>query len=111
MRRSLQLVLVLAVVSGLAALPAIAKPTAPMGIVVGAQGATVGQLPALGGTTIYDGDVLATGATGALQVRIGDGQLVLSPNSVVTVHKTEAGVTATLLAGMVSFAIVPGSSI
>jgi hypothetical protein len=110
-RRLVQLFATIVVVAGLAVIPAVAGPVAPMGVVTGSQGAAnVGRVAALDGTSIYDGDILTTGVNGALRIRIGDGQLLLAGNTAVTIHKTEAGVTATLTAGTVRFAIVPGSS-
>jgi hypothetical protein len=110
-RKLFQLIAIVAVVSGLAVLSSFASPVAPMGVVVGTQGpANVGRLAALDGTSIFDGDILTTGATGALRIRIGDGQLMLAGNTSVAIHKTDAGVNATLLSGAVRFALVPGSS-
>lgn len=107
--KRLQVVMALVVVAGLAGLPALARPSAPMGIVTSAQHAVVGNVAAIDGTSIYDGDTLATDATGALRVRFGASQMVLGSNSEVTFHKTEAGVSATLTRGDVRFASMPGS--
>lgn len=111
MRKLVQLVAIVAVVTTLAVLPAFAGPTTPTGVVVGTNGpANIGRSLAIDGTSIFDGDTLTTGATGALRIRIGDGQLLLAGNTSVTIHKTDAGVSATLLGGTVRFAMVPGSS-
>jgi hypothetical protein len=107
--KRLQVVMALVVVAGLAGLPALAGPSAPMGIVTGAQHAVIGNVAAIDGTSIYDGDTLATEATGALRVRFGASQMILGSNSEVTFHKTDAGVSATLVRGDVRFASMPGS--
>jgi hypothetical protein len=107
--KRLQVVMVLVVVAGLAAIPALAGPSAPMGIVAGAQHAVIGNVAAIDGTSIYDGDTLATEATGALHLRFGASQMILSGNSEVTLHKTDLGVSATLVRGEIHFASMPGS--
>jgi hypothetical protein len=107
--KRLQVVAYTAVLTGLAAFPALAGPSAPMGIVTGAQHAAVGHVAAIDGTSIYDGDTVATEASGALRLRFGASQMILGGNSEVTLHKTDAGVSATLVRGEVRFASMPGS--
>lgn len=110
MRNLKQLFVFLAVVAVLVVAPAFAKPaSSPMGIVTGAQHALVGQVAAANGTSLYDGDTVATEAAGAMRMRFGTSQMVLSGNTNVTLSKTESGVSATLAHGMVRFAITPGS--
>src|SRR5580658_6834900 len=86
-----QVVLALVLVAGLASLPVLAGPSAPMGIVTSAQHAIIGNVAAIDGTSIYDGDTFSTDATGALRVRFGASQMVLGSNSEVSFHRTEAG--------------------
>jgi hypothetical protein len=107
--KRLQVVATLFVVAGLAALPALAGPSAPVGIVTAAQHAVIGQVTAVDGTSIYDGDTLTTDATGALRLRFGASQMILGGNSEVILHKTDAGVSATLVRGDIRFASMPGS--
>src|ERR1700691_4037612 len=95
--------------AGLAAMPAIAGPSAPMGIVTSAQRAVVGHVNAVDGTSLYDGDILRTDPTGALRLQFGGSQMVLTGGTTVSLNKTDAGVTATLLTGSIRFASVPGS--
>jgi hypothetical protein len=109
--KRLQGLAILAVLVGLAAVPALAGPSAPMGIVTSAQRAAIGHALAVDGTSIYDGDTLSTEATGALRLQFGGSQMVLTGGTVVTIHKTDAGVSATLVNGSVRFASIPGSPI
>ncbi len=109
--KRLQVVMALLIVAGLASVPALAGSSAPMGIVTSAQHALIGNVAALDGTSIYDGDTLATDATGALRVRFGASQMILGSNSEVNFHKTETGVSATLVRGDVRFASMPGSNL
>jgi hypothetical protein len=107
--KRLQVLAILILSAGLAAVPAIAGPSAPMGIVTSAQRALVGRVLAVDGTSIYDGDILRTEPTGALRLQFGASQMVLTGGTVVSLNKTDAGVTATLVSGSVRFASVPGS--
>jgi hypothetical protein len=107
--KRLQVLAVMVMAVGLAAVPAIAGPSAPMGIVTSAQRALVGHVLAVDGTSIYDGDTLRTEPTGALRLQFGGSQMVLTGDTVVSLNKTDAGVTATVVSGSVRFASVPGS--
>lgn len=110
MRRLIQLFAILSVVAVLVVPTAFATPnSAPMGVVTGAQRAMVGQISAADGTNLYDGDTVATEATGAMRLRFGASQMVLTGGTVVTLNKSAAGVSATLVSGMVRFSSVPGS--
>jgi len=104
-----QVFAILAVAAGLGAMPAVAGTSASMGIVTSAQRALVGHVSAVDGTSIYDGDILRTEPTGALRLQFGGSQMVLTGDTVVSLNKTDAGVTATLVSGSVRFASVPGS--
>jgi hypothetical protein len=95
--------------AGLAAVPAIANTSAPMGIVTSAQRAVVGHVSATDGTSIYDGDILRTEENGALRLQFGGSQMVLTGATTVSLSKTDAGVMATVVGGSVRFASVPGS--
>jgi hypothetical protein len=108
--KRVQVLAILVMMAGLAAMPAMAGPSsAPMGIVTSAQRALVGHVMAVDGTSIYDGDTLSTDATGALRLQFGASQMVLTGGTVVSLNKTDAGVVATLVSGSVRFASVPGS--
>jgi hypothetical protein len=108
-KKRLQVIALLALSAGLAAVPTIAGPSAPMGIVTSAQRALVGHVAAVDGTSIYDGDTLRTEPTGAIRLQFGGSQMVLTGNTTVSLNKTDAGVVATVVNGSVRFASVPGS--
>ncbi|MFZ0820752.1 MAG: hypothetical protein WAM91_11835 [Candidatus Acidiferrales bacterium] len=109
MRRQAQLVSIVALALTLASIPAIAGPSSSLGVVTGADKANVARVAAVDGTSVYDGDIISTQPTGAIRLRMGQSQLVLAGNSTVMLHKTDTGVYATLLRGMVRFSSVPGS--
>jgi hypothetical protein len=108
-KKRLQVIALLALSAGLAAVPTIAGPSAPMGIVTSAQRALVGHVAAVDGTSIFDGDTLRTEPTGAIRLQFGGSQMVLTGNTTVSLNKTDAGVTATVVSGSVRFSSVPGS--
>jgi hypothetical protein len=107
--KRVQVLAILVLAAGLATMPAVAGPSTPMGIVTSAQRALVGHVNAVDGTSIYDGDILRTDPTGALRLQFGGSQMVLTGGTVVSLNKTDAGVTATLMSGSIRFASVPGS--
>jgi hypothetical protein len=108
-KKRLHVFAILILAAGLAAVPALAATSAPMGIVTSAQRAVVGHVNAVDGTSLYDGDILRTDPTGALRLQFGGSQMVLTGSTVVSISKTEAGVIATLVSGSVRFASIPGS--
>ena len=109
MRRLAQYGFLLVVALTLASIPAIAVPTAPLGVITGAAQATVSHVSAIDGTSVYEGDIISTEATGTMRLRFGTAQLVLGGNTSVLLSKSDSGVTATLLKGMVRFSTVQGS--
>jgi len=54
--------------------------------------------------TLFDGDTLATDATGTLRVRLGETQFSLLANSAAALRQTAAGVSARLQSGTAVFA-------
>ncbi len=109
MQRQAQLIAIVALALTLASIPAFAGTNNSLGVVTGADKANVAQVAAVDGTSVYDGDVVSTQPTGTIRLRMGQSQIVLAGNSTVMLHKTDAGVYATLLHGMVRFSSVPGS--
>lgn len=94
---------------GLIALPATAAPvTAPLGVVVVADQAKVGDSKAVNGSTIFQGDRLATAEAGQMQVRFGGTQARFLPGSLAVVNQSAGGVNADLLSGSVSVASAAG---
>jgi hypothetical protein len=108
-RRPAQLVSIVALALTLASIPALAGPTTSLGVVTGADKANVARVAAVDGTSVYDGDIVSTLPTGAIRLRLGQSQLVLAGNSAIMLHKTDTGIYATLMRGMVRFSSVPGS--
>jgi hypothetical protein len=90
-------------ISLLAPLAVFARPATSLGVVTGADKAVIGRATAVDGTSVYDGDILSTQRTGVIRVRMGQSQIVLAGNSTVVLHKTEVGVAATLLHGVLRF--------
>ncbi|HUK30582.1 MAG TPA: hypothetical protein VLV89_05665 [Candidatus Acidoferrum sp.] len=104
-------ILILAFAGTLAPMPALAGATVFVGVVTGADRAVVAKVPAVDGTSVYDGDTVSTEPAGALRLRIGNSQIALAGSTTVTLHKIETGVYVKLLQGTVRFSSVPGSPI
>jgi hypothetical protein len=99
------------IIFALIALPVNAAPVAtPLGIVVAARQAQVGAGKAVNGSTIFQGDRLATAETGQLQVRFGGTQARFLAGSLALVNQTPTGVNAQLLSGSVSLASAAGDT-
>ena len=100
MHRMLSRTLSAFLIFGLITLPANAAPvTTPLGVVVVAQQAKVGESAAVNGATVFQGDRLMTAETGQLQVRFGRTQARLLPGSLAVISETASGVNANLLSG------------
>jgi hypothetical protein len=96
---------------GLITLPANAAPVAaPLGVVVVANQAKVGDSKAVSGSTVFQGDRLATDENGQLQVRFGGTQARFLPGSSAVVNQVEGGVNAALLSGSVNLASAAGDT-
>jgi hypothetical protein len=81
-----------------------AKPTvSPLGTVIAAEHAHVGQAIADVGTTIYPGDWLSTDLQGSVQMRAGAARLLLLSASTATVNDSEGSPSAKLLHGTATF--------
>lgn len=105
MRRLPALCAVAALLS-LAGLPALGSttPTAtPLGTVIAAERAHVGQASASVGTTIFGGDYLSTEMQGSVQVRAGAARLLLLSSSAAVVNDNEGAPSAKLVRGTATF--------
>lgn len=81
-----------------------AAPTvAPLGTVIAAEHARVGQGTADVGTTVYGGDYLSTDPQGSVQVRAGAARLLLQSASSVVVSQDDGVPSAKLLSGTATF--------
>ncbi len=74
-----------------------------LGIVTQAIGAYLNSAAVSVGATLYDGDRVWTDAKGALSLRAGTVQLVLSQDSAVVMKRDESGLTPVLERGSVTF--------
>lgn len=86
--------------------PAFASPAGPssppLGVVVAADNPHTGVDKIYAGSTVYDGDRLATIEDGAMRLRLANGQLLLHQGTAVTVHALPNGFSADLNNGTVS---------
>jgi len=90
----------------LTAIPAYSNTTpsvAPLGTVIAAERAHVGQSAADVGTTLYGGDRLSTDAQGSVQVRAGAARLLLLNSTVAEVNNEDGTPSAKLLMGTATF--------
>lgn len=76
---------------------------APLGTVIAAEHAYVGETNADVGTTIYGGDRVSTDMQGSVQVRAGAARLLLQSSSAVVVNDSEGAPSAKLLSGTAIF--------
>lgn len=84
--------------------------SAPLGVVLQAERATVGADATLGGATIYDGDRLGTSQNGTLRARLGGSQMYLRASSSARVHTLSNGFSAELNGGTVVVSSPEGQS-
>lgn len=75
----------------------------PLGTVIAADRAKVGEASADVGTTVYGGDILSTEMQGSVQVRAGAARLLLLSYSQATVNDSEGAPSARLLRGTATF--------
>jgi hypothetical protein len=73
----------------------------PLGVILQAERARVGPNSAASGTTVFDGDLLETGAAGMLQARFGSSQAYLMAGTSAVVHQASNGFAADLATGTV----------
>jgi len=104
--RCLRAVHAAAVSLTLACLPlwAATTPTAtPLGTVIAAEHARVGDVGVDVGTTVYGGDRLSTDPQGNVQIRAGAARLLLSSSSAAIVNDSEGAPSAKLVQGTATF--------
>jgi hypothetical protein len=80
-----------------------ATPTTPLGTVIAADRAHVGEAGANVGTTVYSGDRVSTDHQGSMQVRAGAARLLLQSASAAIVDDNEGAPSAKLVAGTATF--------
>ena len=104
--RGLRLAFAAIVSVSLTVIPACANKApsvAPLGTVIAAEHAHVGQSVADVGTTVYGGDRLSTEGQGTIQVRAGAARLLLLSSTVAEVNDEEGTPSAKLLMGTATF--------
>jgi hypothetical protein len=104
--RGLRLAFAAIVLVSLTVIPACANKApsvAPLGTVIAAEHAHVGQSVADVGTTVYGGDRLSTEGQGTIQVRAGAARLLLLSSTVAEVNDEEGTPSAKLLMGTATF--------
>jgi len=77
--------------------------TTPLGTVIAADRAHVGEAGADVGTTVYSGDRVSTDSEGSMQVRAGAARLLLLSSSTAIVNSDEGAPSAKLLLGTATF--------
>jgi len=100
---SVLLVGVLGVAFGGASVMAAPAPSvaSPAGVIVQADHASLGHDAAANGTSVFDGDRLATEASGSLRLRFGASQAYLTPQSSAVIHPSAQGFGADLTGGTI----------
>ena len=97
-------VLAWAVVCCMAVAPALAA-SKPLGMVLGAEKARLGNGAVQAGTNVYVGDSATTDKTGALLMKLGNAQVNLGGDSQATFQESDGRVTAYLNRGTLSFSV------
>jgi hypothetical protein len=77
--------------------------TSPLGTVIAADHAHVGEAGADVGTTVYSGDRVSTELKGSVQVRAGAARLLLLSNSAAVVNDNAGAPSAKLVLGTATF--------
>lgn len=76
---------------------------APLGTVIAADRARVGEASADVGTTVYGGDVLRTADQGSVQLRAGAARFLLLSSSAAVLESSEGAPSAKLMLGTATF--------
>ena len=103
--RGLRALLATLLVSCLSILPAWGgpKPNTTLGTIITAEHARVGDSSAEVGTTVFNGDRLATDPQGSVQIRAGAARLLLQSASAAVVNDSDGAPSAKLLLGTATF--------
>jgi hypothetical protein len=95
----------------LAAPPVSASTAKPLGVVLDARNATLRSADGIPGTTVFAGDTVLTDHSGRVRVRMGDAQVEVMPESVVTFEEVDSVAGVTVLRGAVGFASPDSGSV
>lgn len=86
--------LIVFLVCGLVNFPAAAANEKPLGSIIQADKALLGNADAMIGATVYPGDALATSTGGTVRLKLGAGQLYLLGGSAATLLEQPSAVRA-----------------
>ena len=78
----------------------------PLGSIVLAHSALLGNLEAVPGADVYPGDTLLTHSDGLMRLKMGENQLYLAQGTTVTLSPQEKGLRAALESGTAGFSAV-----
>lgn len=95
--------LIVFLVCGLVNFPAAAASEKPLGSIIQADKALLGNAEAILGATVYPGDALSTWAGGTVRLKLGAGQLYLLGGSAATLGEQPSAVRAKVERGTVGF--------
>ena len=98
--------LVAVLASSLINAPLLSASDKPLGTVVLAQSALLGNLKAVPGADVYSGDTLLTNSDGLVRLKMGENQFYLSHGSVATMTPAQNGLHATLQSGSAGFSAI-----
>lgn len=91
--------------------PAWGSSPQPLGTVVGAGQARLDSAAAVGGATVFPGDIAETDAGGDLRLRLGAAQIYLPASSAVRFTGSSADLTGAIVRGTIGFASSGSESI
>jgi hypothetical protein len=100
--------LIALVISSMLNLPVMAAAK-PVGMVVSAENAHLGELNLAMGTNLFPGDFLQTDPNGTLRLKVGSAQVYLGPGSAAVLEQQADKVGAKLTRGTVGFSSAPAS--
>lgn len=103
MRAAILSCLVALVVAGMFSIPAMAASEQPLGMVIQAKGAHLGNAEAVLGADVFPGDAMDTDIGGNLRLRIGTGQLYILSSSAAALARQASTVRATITRGTIGF--------
>ncbi|HEV2616937.1 MAG TPA: hypothetical protein VGU63_10050 [Candidatus Acidoferrales bacterium] len=97
--------------ASLISLPTFGAPNRPLGFVLAAQNAQLDGNAAASGANIYDGDTVATSASGQVRLQFAGNQVYFSPSSLAKLTTNGSVVTAVLTSGTAGFMSARGGAV
>jgi len=102
-RSAIRSCLVALIVASMLSIPAMAASEQPLGMVIQAKGAHLGNAEAVLGADVFSGDALDTDIGGNLRLRVGTGQLYILSSSAAALARQASMVRATITRGTIGF--------